>query len=122
MQEQREGALPAYLLFGDSDTEAKVLVEVDESAVSGSGIAKAGIGDAAGRVLAEAGEQLKKALVAAICANANAFYEAIASLQKHPTDAEISFGLKATGELGNFAISKLAAEANYSIKLTWKAP
>jgi hypothetical protein len=32
----------------------------------------------------------------------------------------MTFGLKATGEVGNFAVAKACAEANYTVKLTWK--
>jgi hypothetical protein len=35
---------------------------------------------------------------------------------------EISFSLKATGELGNVAVGKAGGEANYNVKLVWKAP
>jgi len=33
---------------------------------------------------------------------------------------EVTFGLKATGELGNFAVAKASAEASYTVTLTWK--
>ena len=32
----------------------------------------------------------------------------------------MTFSLKATGEVGNFAVAKAGAEANYTVKLTWK--
>jgi len=32
---------------------------------------------------------------------------------------ELSFGLKATGELGNIAIAKASGEANFTIRLLW---
>lgn len=35
-------------------------------------------------------------------------------------EVEVKFGLKATGELGNFAIAKTGLEANYEVTLKWK--
>ncbi len=35
-------------------------------------------------------------------------------------EVEVKFGLKATGELGNFAIAKTGVEANYEVTLKWK--
>jgi hypothetical protein len=34
-------------------------------------------------------------------------------------EVEVTFGLKATGEAGNFAIGKVGMEANYTVKLKW---
>lgn len=35
------------------------------------------------------------------------------------SEVEVSFGLKTTGELGNFAVGKVGVEANYIVKLKW---
>lgn len=37
-----------------------------------------------------------------------------------PDEVEVSFGLKASGELGSFMIAKVETEANYSVTLKWK--
>jgi hypothetical protein len=34
-------------------------------------------------------------------------------------EVEVSFGLKTTGKLGNFAIAEVGVEANYTVKLKW---
>jgi hypothetical protein len=34
-------------------------------------------------------------------------------------EVEVTFGLKAIGEAGNFAIGKVGMEANYTVKLKW---
>jgi len=34
-------------------------------------------------------------------------------------EVEVTFGLKAIGEAGNFAVGKVGAEANYEVKLKW---
>ena len=33
---------------------------------------------------------------------------------------EITFGLKATGEVGNLAVGKVAGESNYQVKMVWR--
>ena len=35
-------------------------------------------------------------------------------------EVEVTFGLKTTGKLGNFAIAEVGVEANYSVKLKWE--
>jgi hypothetical protein len=34
-------------------------------------------------------------------------------------EVEVTFGLKATGEAGNFAIGQIGVEANYTVTLKW---
>lgn len=34
-------------------------------------------------------------------------------------EVEVTFGLTATGDFGNFAIGKVGAEANYTVTLKW---
>jgi hypothetical protein len=34
-------------------------------------------------------------------------------------EVEVSFGLKAMGELGTFAVGKVGLEANYQVTLKW---
>jgi hypothetical protein len=52
--------------------------------------------------------------------NGSAFYDAISALSPAPAEAEVSFGIKLTGEIGNVAITKVSSEGNYSVKLVWK--
>ena len=40
----------------------------------------------------------------------------------HVDEAEVKFGLSATGELGNLAIGKIGMGVNYEITLKWKNP
>ncbi len=37
-------------------------------------------------------------------------------------EAEVKFGLKATGEAGIFAVAKAGGEVNYEVTLKWKRP
>ncbi len=52
--------------------------------------------------------------------NAGAFIKNIREMSDLPDEVEITFGLKADGELGNFAVAKVGVEASYTVKLTWK--
>jgi hypothetical protein len=52
--------------------------------------------------------------------NADVFIKKVRGLSDPPDEVEVTFGLKATGELGNFAVAKAGAEASYTITLTWK--
>jgi hypothetical protein len=52
--------------------------------------------------------------------NAQALIDKVKQLSDPPDEVEVAFGLKATGELGNLAVAKVGAEANYTVKLTWK--
>jgi hypothetical protein len=46
--------------------------------------------------------------------------EQVRSLQQAPDTVEITFGLKASGELKTLVVGKVGAEASYSVRLTWK--
>jgi hypothetical protein len=52
--------------------------------------------------------------------NSQAFIHEVRRLAESPDEVEITFGLKASGEFGTFAIAKANAEANYTVKLKWK--
>lgn len=51
---------------------------------------------------------------------ASAFTASLASHDPKPAAVEINFGLEASGEAGNFIISKVAGKANFSVKMSWK--
>ena len=97
-----------------------IYIEVDDLLPSMSGVAKAGLHDAITRTAAEAGSALKEALKAAINANVSFFKEAISDLAERPDQVELSFGLKISGDLVNVIITKIGAEANYALKLSWR--
>ena len=52
--------------------------------------------------------------------NANAFMKKLKELSNTPNQVEMSLGLTAMGEVGDFAVAKAGTEANYTVKLTWK--
>lgn len=119
-----------YLKFQVGDEGGHILIEVDEPAPSLEGMIeadlaegpdKAGLIDRAGQVMSKAQTLFNEAIETALRTNVETFYSAIKALPHPPSDIEISFGLKATGELSNIAVGKLGTESNYTIKLAWKS-
>jgi hypothetical protein len=56
----------------------------------------------------------------ALRVNAEAFMSEVSAIDIKPSEIEMTFGLKASGELGNFAVGKITADANYTVKMVWK--
>jgi len=72
--------------------------------------------DKDGNVIKKAGQKFEAALAA--------IKPWAAALRRHlnglPADeVEVTFGAKAVGEAGNFAVGKVGAEANYEVTLKW---
>jgi hypothetical protein len=113
--------MASYLRFTAPDGGA-ILVEVEgvETGPTPGGVVKAGLKDRAQGAVAEAQDAFEAALQRAIRFNAGAMIEAVDALDHRPDEVELAFGLKATGEAGNFAVAKAGGEANYAVKLTWK--
>jgi hypothetical protein len=77
----------------------------------------AGAGEVAERAretFEQAAENARKAAVVIL--------EKVRGLHSRPDEVEITFGLKASGELGSLVVAKAGIEASYSVKLTWKKP
>jgi hypothetical protein len=111
--------MAGYIEF--QSAEGSVLVEVDEEETSQKGgIQKAGLREMASKSVAIAQTSFENAIHAAICCNAQVFLNSVLALSPLPSEAEISFGLKMTGEAGNVAVGKVGGETNYAIRLTWK--
>src|SRR5206468_3597560 len=111
-----------YIQFTEEDGST-FLIETDEGEVySEEGAVKAGLDEVAGKAITAAQTLFEQAVDHMIQHHAKAFLQAIRNLpeQDHPESLEVTFGLKATGEVGNAAIAKATGEANYTIKLTWK--
>jgi hypothetical protein len=110
-----------YIRFTAPDG-GSILVEADEgeSKPSPGGVVKAGLKDRVQGAVNDAQDAFEDALQRVVRFNAQAIIEAVRALPKQPTDVEVSFGLKVTGEAGNFAVCKAGGEVNYAIKLAWK--
>ena len=112
--------------FTDQDGST-FLVETDAVEVSSEGgVKKAGLkeaaGEMAGKAVAAAQTLFEKSVENVIQHNAKAFLQAVRSMpdQNQPESMEVTFALKATGEVGNTAVARGTGEANYTVKLTWK--
>lgn len=112
-----------YIQFGDEEDGA-ILVEVDEKEIPSSeeGVVKVGIKDVLHNTVAVANNTFYTAIKQAIHYNVTGFMDAIDSLPEPPSEVEINFGLKITGEAGNVAVGKAGGEINYTVKLSWKKP
>ena len=110
-----------YLQF-DDDQHA-VLVEVAPGEVQGRpGVVKAGVAERLSDNLSKAQTTLEGALAGILERTAGAMVRAVKSLEDTPSEIELQFSIKATGELGNLAVGKLSGESNYAVKLTWSKP
>lgn len=109
-----------YLKYQTTDGVV-VLVEVEsEVEVPQEGVVKAGrVGEKVRDAVEEVQTRFEDAMNA-VRTNAEVVIGKVKSLSERPDEVEVTFGLKATGELGNFAVAKTGAEANYTIKMTWK--
>jgi hypothetical protein len=58
-------------------------------------------------------------LASAIEINAKAVQEAATRLEQPPRELELTFGLALLAE-GNFAITKLSSDANFSVRMVWR--
>jgi hypothetical protein len=115
-----------YIQF-KAEGGSTVLVAVDEEEVTtnagydtGPGTRKAGLGDKVGESVVQAKTAFDAAIEGVVQESVEAFMHAIRNVRENLDAVEVVFGIKATGELGNFAIAKVSAEANFSVKMTWK--
>jgi glutamate mutase epsilon subunit len=110
-----------YLEFATGDGES-VLVEVDDDEiVPPPGIEKAGlVSKRVGDTVATAAATFEEAIARAVRRNVEALDAAVLALPNAPTELELTFALKATGEVGNLAIAKVGGEANFTVRLAWK--
>jgi len=108
-----------YIEFPTEDGDT-ILIEIDEDAeLMPEEMIKAGLGKRAQVAITRVQTTFEDALEV-VRRNADAFIKKMRTLHDSPDEVEVAFGLKATGELGNFAVAKTGAEANYTVKLTWK--
>ncbi|HYT41748.1 MAG TPA: CU044_2847 family protein [Methylomirabilota bacterium] len=111
-----------YLQFTNQDG-SNFLVETKELETSSlEGIVDAGLDEVMEKAVVKAQTLFEQAVEVVIKHNSKAFLQAVRNLQaeNQPESMEVTFALKATGEVGNIAIARAGGEANYSVKLTWK--
>jgi hypothetical protein len=116
--------MSAYVEFL-TENDGKVIIETTSSSSTvdfgDPKLAKvAGIGDVLRRVSTGAEDVFEKAVSVVTSTHARAFYDALQSVASPPNEATLEFGLKVSADLGSIVVSKIAAESNYTVKLTWK--
>jgi hypothetical protein len=119
----RSGTMANYIKFETGDAEdSTILVEVSGNEIESDndGTVKAGLEKIIENSVAIAQKPFTAAVKSAVRHNVSGMIDAISSLANPPSEVEISFGLKATGEAGNIAVGKIGSETNYTIKLVWK--
>jgi hypothetical protein len=109
-----------YIEFPTSDGHT-LLVEVEQEEVSPpQGVVKAGLREASQKTVAVAQTVFEDAVDRVVRLNAEALIKTVQNLSDLPDELEVTFGLKAVGEVGNFAIAKGGTELNFTVKLLWK--
>ncbi len=109
-----------YVEFSFEDGGTILIETPDEPARPGSGFVRssAGVGEAASEWADKAQKTFDQSLVG-VRSSAEKLVKHLSALS--PDEMEVSFSLKATGELGgNLAIAKAGAEANYTVLLRWR--
>lgn len=120
--------MTSYLRLACGEREAAdVFVEVDGSgSLPVAGEQNAGLRqwarDQAGEAVAVAQSGFEEAVRQAVSVNARAFLAAADALAEPPAEMEITFGLKAMGEVSNLAVGKVAGECNYQVRMVWRRP
>jgi hypothetical protein len=98
--------------------DGAVLVEVAPPEVQvRPGVVKAGVGEKVNDGLLKAPSTLQGAVAAVIDCSAGACVRAIKALEEPPDVVEIEFFVKATGDLGNFAVGKFSGDSHIAVKL-----
>ncbi len=110
---------PRYIEF-PLDGGGSILIETpDLQDKAQSGFVKSGLGDSAKEAALQAGQTFD-ASVENVRKAAELLVNKLRSLSAPPDEMTVAFGLKASGDLGNLAIGKVGAEANYAVTLKWR--
>jgi len=96
-----------------------ILVEVEEEAAIAKGVVRGSLGGKVQDTVEEVQTKFEDAM-SVVRENAQTIINKVKDLSDPPDEVEVTFGLKAAGELGNFAVAKVSAEANYTVKMKWK--
>lgn len=111
----------AHYIKYQTDDGNSLLVEVEDKNHSPKeGVVRAGrLGEQLQETIQEVGTKFEAAMDV-INQNVRTIINKIESISVMPSEVEVTFGLKATGEAGVFAVAKITAEANYTIKMKWQ--
>ncbi len=108
-----------YIQYPTADG-GTVLVEIEnQTEIYRGGAVQTGLGDVAQEAVVKVTTTFEDA-VDVVRRTAQAIIDQVKGLSDSPDEVKVTFGLKATGDLGNLAVAKVGAEANYTVELTWK--
>ena len=105
--------MPTYIEYQLEDGTT-LLIEADELKTDGVGKAsRRKVGDV---IIASVNQKFEDAFVG-VKKSAVVLHKQLEELRAD--EVTLTFGLKAVGEVGNFAIGKVGMEANYTVPLKW---
>ncbi len=111
--------MPRYIEFPLEGGGAILIESPDEPSKAPTGLVPASRGESL-KEMAEQARQSFDASVENVRKSADLLVNKLRALSDPPDEMEVSFSLKASGELGNIAIGKAGAEANYTVTLRWR--
>jgi len=111
--------MPRYIEFPLEGGGAILIESPDEPSKAPTGLVPATRGESL-KEMAEQARQSFDASVENVRKSADLLVNKLRALSDPPDEMEVSFSLKASGELGNIAIGKAGAEANYTVTLRWR--
>ena len=100
--------------FTIETSSGEIEIETDD-VMPDSGVGRTGLSE---KVASTAQATLTQAFDI-IRTTAQAFMAELKGATELPDEMELSFGVKASGDVGNFVIAKATAEANFSVKMKW---
>ena len=106
----------AYLTF-ELEDGTKVFIEANDMQKSAPGLLPSGRGESGEKQAAQFEQE-----ISGVRKMAGALVKQFrGAVDDQPSDVDISFGLKASGELGGFLVSRAGADASISVTLHWRA-
>ncbi len=70
--------------------------------------------------IAPTAAKFETALQTSLVGTASGVINAANRLSHRPAELELTFGLKATAELGNIAVAKASTEATFTVRILWR--
>lgn len=115
---QGEYPVTRYLRY-ELGPDSYIYLEIDEATADEEGIVDVSIDETTARVVTVANDYFDTALDG-IRNSADVLIRKLQLTETKPDEIEVQFGIKAAGEIGGFAIAKIGAEANYTVKMVWR--
>lgn len=106
----------AYLTF-ELEDGTKVYIEASDAQKNTSGFIPSGRGDSGEKP----NIQFEKEIAGVRKMSGALVKQFRDSMDDQPSDVDISFGLKASSEVGGFLVSRVVGEASFSVTLRWRA-